>query len=624
MISHSRTGFGKLILLAILIAGGAAGAWFLNRDLDQLAGSGEEATELAPATAVDAELPTQVKFEWDKLDDPSKDGWPTEVFNQKAGKVLKELAQLISDQPVSQDALKQIVSSDFRCGRLRPDSLNEVLSQSGLRVERASEPSSSSEQFLAHGGLKAALTQLMEPLQGATDLRCKFKLFRIGRNEGRVVTRQYVAVSGQTPSGAVEQNATWDISWADADSKPKLQAIELVQFEEATYLGDGTPQFVDVTKSALKDNECYESQFLVGLNHWFGRIQDERYFNLLGNPGLAVADVDGDGLDDLYVCQEEGLPNRLFLQQADGTAKECAKEWGVDWLHTCRGCLLVDLDNDGRKDLMVATVGHLIVARNTGTSFELRNVLRTDDDTMSLGAADYDSDGDVDVYVCVYFRNEQLDGDKQSTSALGAVGSSAPGAVSDAGHNTLFRNDIDGDTWAFADVTKETGLDAMNSWYSFACAWEDYDNDGDQDLYVANDYARNNLYRNDGGKFQDVAEELGVGDQAFGMSVSWADYDHNGQMDLYIANMFSSAGGRVTTQLQQESTESVSRLSHFARGNTLLKNNGDGSFVDVSDASAVTVGRWAWGSNFVDVNNDGWEDVVVANGFLTTDDTGDL
>ncbi len=155
-------------------------------------------------------------------------------------------------------------------------------------------------------------------------------------------------------------------------------------------------------------------------------------------------------------------------------------------------------------------------------------------------------------------------------------------------------------------------------------AFFDFDNDGDQDLYVANDYARNNLYRNNDGKFEDVAEDLGVGDQAFGMSVSWGDYDRNGNMDLYIANMFSSAGGRVTTQLDRQPEEAVSRLRHFSRGNTLLKNNGDDSFSDVSEAAGVTVGRWAWGSNFVDINNDGWEDVVVANGFLTTDDTGDL
>ncbi|NIP92238.1 MAG: VCBS repeat-containing protein, partial [Akkermansiaceae bacterium] len=141
----------------------------------------------------------------------------------------------------------------------------------------------------------------------------------------------------------------------------------------------------------------------------------------------------------------------------------------------------------------------------------------------------------------------------------------------------------------------------------------------------------NNLYRNDSApegtlRFVDVAPGLNGQDQASGMSVSWGDANRDGRMDLYVGNMFSSAGRRIATQgaFSAGSPEDVRRaLLRFARGNTLLLNRGD-RFEDVSEPSGVTMGRWAWSSSFADLNNDGWEDLVVANGYLTTGDTGDL
>ena len=119
---------------------------------------------------------------------------------------------------------------------------------------------------------------------------------------------------------------------------------------------------------------------------------------MAANPGLAVGDVNGDGLDDLYVCQEAGLPNRLFVQNHDGTAKEQSASWGVDWLESSRSALLVDLNNDGDQDLVVAILGGVVVAENDGQGrFRLRDVLPSGDDAMSLSAVGYDMDGRLDL-----------------------------------------------------------------------------------------------------------------------------------------------------------------------------------------------------------------------------------
>ena len=144
---------------------------------------------------------------------------------------------------------------------------------------------------------------------------------------------------------------------------------------------------------------------------------------------------------------------------------------------------------------------------------------------------------------------------------------------------------------------------------------------------MANDYGRNNLYQNNAGKFVDVSQELGVQDMSAGMSVNWGDYNRDGIFDLYVSNMFSSAGNRITYQRQFKSGVESAQIEGFrrhARGNSLFEGASSNPFKDVSETVNVTMGRWAWGSRFADIDNDGWLDLLVANGFITAPDPGDL
>ncbi|MEK6677402.1 MAG: VCBS repeat-containing protein [Planctomycetota bacterium] len=190
--------------------------------------------------------------------------------------------------------------------------------------------------------------------------------------------------------------------------------------------------------------------------------------------------------------------------------------------------------------------------------------------------------------------------------------------------NHLMRNDGND---RFLDVTREVGLDVNNARFSLAATWADYDNDGDPDLYVANDFGRNNLYRNDGNHFVDVAATAGAEDQAAGMGASWSDFDLDGDFDLYVSNMFSSAGRRIAYQPQFKehvADQLRQQIQRHALGNSLLQNQGDGTFRDISDSAGVRMGRWSWGSKFIDLNNDGYDDLIVPNGFLTNDRKDDL
>jgi hypothetical protein len=624
---------GAVIAIVLLGAFGGALYWMYRENEATKTAAGKQR-----AVVSEGKLPAKMGASWKEMDDPTKDGWDTEVTASAADKVLKQFGKYLTDpEHLEASKLDKYLGESFACGHLIPESRTTVFQDDVFRIERARQEKAiavtTPEVHRGAHGLANALRALTAPLQGARDIHTKFKLFRIVPNTADTFTTvQFVAYSGHLPAGMVEHNATWEMQWKlerkGAEKDARLLGIQVSDFE-LVHSKQQHPSFADCTKSVLDKNECYRAQFLKGMNTWLERIQDKRYYYLLGNPGLAIGDINGDGLEDLYVCQEEGLPNRLFLHQSDGSAKDVSEEWGVNWLHSSRSALFIDLDNDGKQDLVVAMVGHVVVCQNMGNRFEIRTILPTDGDTMSVSAADYNRDGKLDLYACVYDRRaaleERFDNQRDGTRGVMLSANAIANNGIGGGRNALFRNE---GAWKFANVTAEVGMEAdatMNRRYSFAACWEDYDNDGWPDLYVSNDYGVNQLFHNARGRFEEVSKKAGAEDDAFSMSASWADYDQDGWMDLYVGNMFSGAGNRITFQpkFQAGNDSRKKRIQRFARGNTLLRNV-QGQFTDVSEEAGVTMGRWAWGCNFADLNNDGLEDILVANGYITTEDASDL
>ena len=562
---------------------------------------------------------TDSKSKWNAIDNPSEDGWKTKALAEYANKKLKQLGDLFFND----GTLETIITSDFSTDPLSPKELKTMLSKDSIIIQSADIQSNTKKEGAEH--LQKELISTRNQTSELPEERyIKFKIVGIDLKSDQETfnTKVLFNINYRTNSNIVQKNAVWSINWKGLDEHTKISDITIQSFSQAIRQ-KAFPLFTEITESVIGENSCYTTQLAHGMNHWLTRAPVRAMLNRFGTPGISIGDVNGDGLDDFFLCQEPGLPNRLFIQQKDGKALELSKEWGVDWIEDSRSSIIADFDNDGDQDLAVACYGMVVIANNNNQrGFEPVTVLRTSWSTSSLAAADYDNDGLIDLYVCAYVNEDN--GDSIGTGSNEFVYHDAENGAA----NTLFKNTTkDTGNLSFIDVTEEAGLNINNSRWSFAASWEDYVNDGDQDLYVANDYGRNNLYNNDKGKFTDLASETNSEDSASGMSVSWADYDRDGNMDLYVSNMFSAAGNRITNQKQFKNSTQQSvreRFRRFARGNTLLRNTGH-IFQDTSLSAGVNMGRWAWGSNFIDFNSDTFPDLIVANGYLTSkSESGDL
>ena len=467
-----------------------------------------------------------------------------------------------------------------------------------------------------------------QPLTGQTSgfrslKLAEFKIVASARSNAesdlaRIAVR--VELGGEAADGSLlSKLGAMDMSWVRAPTGWTLRDSSLGSFREsrATH-----PGFTEITDAVFGEIDALQRQLDFGVDHWRDTLDAALGVSIYGHQGISLGDVDGDGLDDLYVSQPSGLPNRLFRNNGNGTFSDLTRQAGLDVLDETSMALFGDLDSDGDQDVILVGATPMLF-RNDGNG-----KFRFDDDALEIGEdraamftgaalADYDLDGDLDLYVCAY------DFWKPGTEY------DAPTPYYDAVNgppNLLFRNDGSG---SFDEVADAAGFGPTNDRFSFAAAWGDYDDDGDPDLYVANDFGRNNLYRNNGdGTFDEVATELGVEDLGAGMSAAWGDYDGDGDLDLYTANMWSSAGLRITGSERFESVaQSERRRALFrrqAQGNSLFRNDGRQGFADVSDEARVRTGRWAWASDFVDLDTDGRLDLFVQNGYITGERLDDL
>lgn len=348
-------------------------------------------------------------------------------------------------------------------------------------------------------------------------------------------------------------------------------------------------QFVDATRSAGID-----------FHHRHGGTGEKYPMETMGS-GAVFFDYDLDGWIDLYFVNSAGS-GALYHNRADGTFTDETQRAGVADGGYGLGCTAADYDSDGDLDLYITAYGSNTLYRNEGdgtfgSATDQAGIAgpQLANPGMSTGAAfaDYDSDGDLDLYVGNYaqFRPEIHEPCIRAGNITVYCGPEA----FEPQRDVFYRNEGDG---TFTDVTDAVGIlpAAAKELGSF---FIDYDQDFDLDLYVAGDRTPNLLYRNDGGRFAEVGALAGVayndmGKPLAGMGVDVGDYDNDGLFDFFVTNY------------QWET-------------NSLYKNLGNGFFADITFQSGLGVPSLqylAWGTIFIDYDNDGDRDLFVANGHL--------
>jgi len=329
--------------------------------------------------------------------------------------------------------------------------------------------------------------------------------------------------------------------------------------------------------------------------------------------GIAVFDYDNDGWMDIFLVNGSTLedlrahkchPSKLYRNNHDGTFTDVTAKAGLSHCGWGFGVAVGDFDNDGWEDLYITYLDGAVLYHNNGDG-------TFSDVTAKAGVGnpgrwgtsaafgDYDNDGFLDLYVANYvdLDLEHLPefGQGPFCKYRGIPVSCGPRGLK-GGRDRLYHNNGDG---TFTDVTEKLNID-RDSYYGLGALWLDYDLDGCPDLYVANDSSPSLLYHGDcKGGFTEVGVEAGVaysadGREQAGMGIDSADYDNDGWPDIAKANFSDDT-------------------------NNLFHNDHNGEFTDLAgpaNFAAVSTPFLGFGMKFLDLDNDGWKDIFVANGHV--------
>jgi len=332
--------------------------------------------------------------------------------------------------------------------------------------------------------------------------------------------------------------------------------------------------------------------------------------------GVGVVDWDADGDDDLLAWNRR-MTLQLFLNDGAGGFDKRVNPIpprAVGYFN-----VLVDLDGDGAPELASTEVmscvdgqaslalftrrGQRLVPLERRLVFE-QPCARIDKlEYQHLVPHDIDGDGDLDLFAAGYM-NQHSKGDTHNLFQ-----------ARDGQRDLLFLNE---GGLRFREVARERGLDTRS--FGYTGVFFDYDDDGDDDLFVANDYGRNDLWLNDGaGHFSVGGGPLTANGQSMGVTI--ADFDGDAELDVYVSNMFSKAGNRIVPLMEGVVAEDTyETLLWLARGNALYRREGPGRYTEVAAEQGVARAAWAWGQAAFDADNDGDRDIYVLNGMTSHTD----
>ncbi len=559
------------------------------------------------------------------------DGFVTEKYHDQIAPIFAQWRSALLQSPSNLEVIAKVLLPDFSGCDLRPEESRLARPASAIEIHQ--------NRFSGQTALRrdAFLSALHSSLNVFSSIvTAEFQVTGITASANSTLqlpaslqTRVRYELVG-TGSGFYREQRVgyWDLEWSAYPLSATQSEFRLRRWQavDETRSRSFSPVFSDIAASALGTNASYSAQMLHGADYWRTVLDGACGIDIYGHNGISVADIDNDGFDELYICQPAGLPNRLYRNRGDGTFDDITEASGLGILDNTACAVFADFNNDGLQDVVIVRAsGPLLFVNEGGGKFRrkpdaFRFANAPQGTFTGAAAADYDRDGWLDIYFCLYIYYQGTEQYKYPVPYHDAENGPP---------NFMMRNNRDG---TFGDITGASGLDQNNTRYSFCCGWNDYNRDGWPDLYVVNDFGRKNLYRNNGdGTFTDVAAQEGVEDVGAGMSVCWFDYDNDGAEDLYVADMWTSAGERISMQevfKTNSPKENRTLYRKHAIGNSLFHNQGTASvrslFRDETAAAGVGMGRWSWSSDAFDFDHDGFPDLYIANGMISGSSREDL
>jgi len=550
---------------------------------------------------------------------PGSDDYISEKYAHEIETILHRWSAALRKSPPDIFSLASSLDPQIACADLSRCTQTRLRSHSGIDVVRRDFGSASVT------GRDAFVRSLQAWLKDAQSVEtAEFEVFAIEEISSAPLTvrtrMRYDLVITGAARRREERVGSWQVDWVRDRSGSWHGTRWTAGLETSCF--SAAQVFTDVTGFALASTRSWREQLLHGADYWRTVLDGAVGVDVYSNNGVATGDFDNDGWDDIYVCQPSGLPNRLYRNRGDGSFEDVTERAGVGVLDNTGCALFADFENRGLQDLLVVCgTGPLLFVNQGNGTFSLKRdafrFARPPQGTFTHAAlADYDGDGRLDVYFCLYMYYLGLDQYNYPIPYYDARNGPP---------NCLFHNE---GAHSFAETTEAAGLNADNNRYSFSCAWGNAGPYGLPDLFVANDFGSSQLYRNNGnGTFAVVSHEANVEGVGAGMSCCWCDYDNDGHQDIYVPSMWEAAGQRVSSQKQfhQNAPPAIRELyQRHARGNALYRNQGTGRFENVAQQAGVEMGRWSWGSDFFDFDHDGFSDLYVANGYISEPDREDL
>ena len=533
--------------------------------------------------------------------------WESEHWNNIASAQLNRLGNAIVDakklQPAQiQQQIGAVFTSDASFSGLQRADLVPLFKDKQLNVVGAGKDASVDQAWQVANSVEA-IGKMISPWNKCNQRRFVFEIDNVVMHDKFFVTDTLVSIIGKIPNvGARQASMKWKVRWEfGADKKnARIKAIRIDSYDEATLLNPATEIYSDCTRAVFENTKEANKQFSYGISRWTEKLGTRR---IMGWHGICICDVNGDDLDDIYVSQPEGIPNRLFIQVKDGSVRDVSLQSGLAFQESTGASLFADLDNDGDQDALVSLQAGVALMANDGKGrFHYKQMLFNAPNATNLSVADFDQDGDLDLLCAAYLPQYRPDSDFPAFDS-----------VFDAANGGGLIMYVNKGNLSFKLITESAGV--KNKRFITNAFWHDMDFDGDLDIIGANDFAPVTYLSNKGDWFAKEKIAPALEKSHMYRSFNWIDLNADGEKELIVSTGSTPANRRVSNAYSggEEFNLTPDELKELVQSSFVMRLNKDRQYEVAERLTPVASANFTLSSSTLDINGDGLQDLLSVN-----------